>query len=79
MSYFAVLKILYLKLYFFIVSDLVDFDAESVTSNLSDDFVVVPTYFDINAPLDETLVRHHQLTCRESHSGHGTLQLAFTL
>ena len=48
---------------------MVDIDAESVSSNGSEDFIVVPKYFDLNSPLDESIVLQHKMTCNDEHHG----------
>jgi len=47
--------------------DLVDIDAESLSSNSSEDFIVVPKVFDLNSPLDESYRLHHKLSCNDEH------------
>ena len=51
------------------LSDLVDIDAESISSNGSEDFIVVPKFFDFNSPLDEKIILQHKMTCHEEHHG----------
>eukprot|EP00794_Sanderia_malayensis_P017452 gene17452-19197_t len=51
--------------------DLIDIDAASVSSNGSEDFVVVPIpkYFDINSPLDAEMIMEHRRHCTNHEHG----------
>lgn len=49
--------------------DLVNFDSEKAESIVSEDFIVVSKYFDLNVPLDEACIEEHEL----EHERNGTV------